>query len=588
MNDKNSYDHHTVRRDGINLENQPIKEYKDKRGNVLRDKFDIHGKLIWREKLAYNKNDKTTSKVITQFTRNDKGSIINRHDEIYSASGELIECKELVRSGSGESAITRRSECQYSDGNVVLKTEKTLDSSGSILNETKQYFYFHPDGSLTYSHLSLYKDGILDGVIREESKGWDGDEVTYSEISHHNGKEELISICKREYSNKGGRDGDVSYKDRRYNNSDELVEIVELSKSFNKDGLSYSVNEMFYSSEQDLYNEKESKVIDSEFDASGNLIFSDTTIDNKKVTIHQEFDSFGELKSKEEKTQLTRDGLTYQENIYTYDANGVEIDVVEITHTYDYSSRKLQSSYEFHRTNDSKGQMTSSIEIRKEYDSSGNLISSIEDKSDPAGELVSDSTKESISSSENKVTEHTTATQKYNDQTTGKFTKKETSDVDGNFTERNKDIYDENGIRIKSVTISEKINSASNRTYLAEEIQEFGYDGKLIVKVVDNYEFKFGSDGKLLSQTQLTQEFNSDGVLTFCSGGEYKADGHKTKDFSGTSGHDGEHRHLEHQYETLDHLMSAMNSFDLNEGVPTSVETHFMSAMKPNTLVAPV
>ncbi|WP_145515130.1 hypothetical protein [Yersinia massiliensis] len=588
MNDKNSYDHHAVRRDDINVENLQIKEHKDKNGDVLRDKNDIHGKLIWREKLVYNKNDKTTSKVITQFTRNDKGSIINRHDEIYSASGELIECKELVRSGSGESAITRRSECQYSDGNVVLKTEKTLDSSGSILNETKQYFYFHPDGSLIYSHLSLYKDGILDGVIREESKGWDGDEVTYSEISHRNGKDELISIYKREYSNKGGRDGDVRYKERRYNNSDELVEIVELSKSFNKDGLSYSVNEMFYSSEQDLYDEKESKVIDSEFDASGNLIFSDTTCGNETIMTYQEFDSFGKLKSKVEKVTLTHNGLTYQENIYTYDANSVVIGVVEITHTHDNSSRKLQSSYEYLATHDSKGQMTSSTTIRKEYDSNGNLISSVEDKSNSAEELVSDPTKESISRSENKVTEHTTATQKYNDQTTGKFTKKETSDVDGNFTERNKDIYDENGIRIKSITISEKINSANNRTYLAEEIQEFGYDGKLIVKVVDSYKFKFGSDGKLQSQTQSTQEFNSEGVLTFCSGGEYKADGHKTKDFSGTSGHDGEHRHLEHQYETLDHLMSAMNSFGLNESVSTSVDSDFIPAMKSNTLVASI
>lgn len=179
----------------------------------------------------------------------------------------------------------------------------------------------------------------------------------------------------------------------------------------------------------------------STYDISDNLIFSDTTCGNETIRVYQEFDSFGKLKSKVKKVQRTHDGFTYQENTYTYDANGVEIGAVEITHTHDDSSRRLQSSDEFHRTNDSKGQMTSSTTIRKEYDSNGNLISSVEDKSNPAGELVSDPTKESISSSENKVTEHTTATQKYNDQTTEKFTKKETSDADVNFSERTKDIY---------------------------------------------------------------------------------------------------------------------------------------------------
>ncbi|CQJ01355.1 hypothetical protein OP862_21080 [Yersinia massiliensis] len=586
MNDKNTYDSHTISRDDINLDGLPIKKSKDKNGDVLRDKFDGKGKLIWRERMAYNKKDKTTSKVVTNFIRNKGGAIIERDDSTYNASGELTKRKEHVITGRGKSAITRVSECQYGDGYVVLKTEKTLNSSGGILNEKEQFF--DQKGNILIEHSFLYSNGILIAINKQDNTLNIDNKINYSEIKHYDGKEELISFSKRKYINNSGGDGDIRYEERKYNNNDELVEIVILSKSFNADGVSYNVCEEFYSSEQDLNNDNEFKVIDSDFDVSGNLIYSDTTCGNESTRISQEFDSFGKLKSKVEKVSLTHHGLTYQENIYTYDANGVEIDVVEITHTYDYSSRKLQSSYEFNRTNDSKGQMTSSIEIRKEYDSNGNLISSVEDKSDPAGELVSGPTKESISSSENKVTEHTTVTQKYNDQTIGKFTKKETSDVDGNFTEINKDIYDENGIRIKSVTISEKINSANNRTYLAEEIQEFGYDGKFIVKVVDSYEFKFDSDGKLLSQTQSTQEFNSDGVLTFCSGGEYKADGHKTKDFSDTSGHDGEHRHLEHQYETLDYLMSSMNGFDLNEGVPTSVDTHFIPVMKSNTLVAPV
>ncbi|CNI32653.1 rhs family protein [Yersinia massiliensis] len=587
MNDKNSYDHHAVRRNGINAENLPIKEHKDKSGNVLRDQFDIHGKLIWREKLVYSKKDKTTSKVITQFTRNDKGSIINRHDEVYSASGELIECKELVRTGSGESAITRRSEYQYRDGNISYNSEETLNSNGDILNQTGQFFY--PCGNISSSHSSLYSDGVLIEVKVLKNTVDIDNNINHSEIKHYDDKNKLVSSSERSHFDYREYDErTVSFRERKYDSRGKLVEIVAISQGFHENGSVSSMNETFYRSEQDLDNDLILKEIDSGFDGAGNLTFRHESDGNEMRSIHQEFDSFGKLKSKVKKDSSRYDGLTYKENTYTYDANGVEIGAVEITHTHDDSSRKLQSSDEFHRTNDSKGQMTSSTTIRKEYDSNGNLISSVEDKSNPAGEFVSDPTKESISSSENKLTEHTTATQKYNDQTTEKFTKKETSDADVNFSERIKNIYDKNGVRIKSVTISEEINSANNRTYLAEEIQEFGYDGKLIVKVVDSYKFKFGSDGKVLSQTQSTQEFKSDGELTFCSGGKYDADGNKTKDFSDTSGHDGEHRHLAHKYETLDHLMSAMNSFDLNEGVPTSVETHFMSAIKPNTLVAPV
>lgn len=123
MSDIKSYDHHIISRDDINVENQLIKEHKDRSGNVLRDKFDIHGKLIWREKLINSKKDKTTSKVITQFTRNDKGSITNRHDEIYSASGELIRLKELVRTGEGKSLITNITDTTYLDGVISLQVE---------------------------------------------------------------------------------------------------------------------------------------------------------------------------------------------------------------------------------------------------------------------------------------------------------------------------------------------------------------------------------------------------------------------------------------------------------------------------------
>ncbi|CFR25132.1 hypothetical protein [Yersinia frederiksenii] len=586
MNDKNTYDSHTISRDDINLDGLPIKKSKDKNGDVLRDKFDGKGKLIWRERMAYNKKDKTTSKIVTNFIRNKGGAITERDDSTYNASGELTKRKEHVITGRGKSAITRVSECQYGGGYVVLKTEKTLNSSGGILNEKEQFF--DQKGNILIEHSFLYSNGILIAINKQDNTLNIDNKITYSEIKHYDGKEELISFSKRKYINNSGGDGDIRYEERKYHNNDELVEIVILSKSFNADGVSYNVCEEFYSSEQDLNNDNEFKVIDSDFDISGNLIYSDTTCGNESTRISQEFDSFGKLKSKVEKVSLTHHGLTYQENIYTYDANGVEIDAVEITHTHDDSSRKLQSSYEYHRTNDAKGQIMGSTEIRKEFDSNGDLISNIQNKYNHAGELVSNPAKESISSSENKVTEHTTATQKYHEQTTETLTRKVTPGVDSTLIERIKNVYDDNDVKFKSITISEEVNSANSRTYLAEEIQEFGYDGKLIVKVIDSYDFNYSPDGKLLSQNQSTQEFNSDGVLTFCSGGEYKADGHKTKDFSDTSGHDGEHRHLEHQYETLDYLMSSMNGFDLNEGVPTSVDTHFIPAMKSNTLVAPV
>ncbi|QKJ06688.1 hypothetical protein [Yersinia bercovieri] len=108
MNNKNIHDYHATDDNNINLEKQAGKRYKDKNGDQLTDKYDNNENLIWRERLVCNKKGEITSKVITNFSHNEKGSIIKHHDATYNAAGELIECEERLNMGQGKSAKTKK------------------------------------------------------------------------------------------------------------------------------------------------------------------------------------------------------------------------------------------------------------------------------------------------------------------------------------------------------------------------------------------------------------------------------------------------------------------------------------------------
>ncbi|MDN0113069.1 hypothetical protein, partial [Yersinia mollaretii] len=96
MNNKNSYDQHTVNDNDVNVNDPLLKKHQGVNGDMLLDKLDDNGKVIWRERGVHNQNGELVSTVITTFGRTETGRIINRHDATYNTSGELIKCNELI------------------------------------------------------------------------------------------------------------------------------------------------------------------------------------------------------------------------------------------------------------------------------------------------------------------------------------------------------------------------------------------------------------------------------------------------------------------------------------------------------------
>ncbi|WP_145547839.1 hypothetical protein, partial [Yersinia massiliensis] len=293
MSDIKSYDHHIISRDDINVENQLIKEHKDRSGNVLRDKFDIHGKLIWREKLINSKKDKTTSKVITQFTRNDKGSITNRHDEIYSASGELIRLKELVRTGEGKSLITNITDTTYLDGvislqvetkenhlkNLISKLTNKINSHGTTTS-LEEYQYDKDNNLINVTEIVgvFGSDGKFTGGAKTNKIVTSNGVISNQEYNKINGEGKTIFSEVNQFDSLGN----VNKNTKRTVYNDEIKEVIKYKDIDANGKINGSVEEeIIYYEGNHTVNSK------SIFDSKRNLI--------QTVEVYQKEDTGGNL-----------------------------------------------------------------------------------------------------------------------------------------------------------------------------------------------------------------------------------------------------------------------------------------------------
>ncbi|MDA5536681.1 hypothetical protein HB976_16225 [Yersinia mollaretii] len=388
MNNKNSYDQHTTNNNSVSENDPLLKNYKGENGNVFLDKLDSNGRLVWRERIAHNKKGELTSTVITSFGRTESGKIINRHDATYNASGELIKCNELVRTGRGKTAITHKAEYEYQDGRFYSKFEATLDFRHKIVNKVKQQFSSH--GDVVLSTKSIYDDNRLTG--REELKNvFDSNrKLTLSTKENYDDIGELI--IRSEKSNFRYGDGNrwVSFEERNYNSNDELIGIADISQYLDDNGDMSELTEEIYESEEDLVNENLIKTVDKSFDSAGNVIFNheSSARGHETTTVRQEFDPSGKLKSKLEENRRFHDGLMYEDNKSVYGANGRLIRAVEVSLDFDYSRRVLMKRTESTYDADPNGDIVSIVEISQEFNAEGELTSCSNHKYDASGNLI--------------------------------------------------------------------------------------------------------------------------------------------------------------------------------------------------------
>lgn len=388
MNIKNSYDQHTTNDNSVSANNPLLKSYKGGNGNMLLDKLDSNGRLIWRERMVHNKKGELTSTVITSFGRTESGKIINRHDATYNASGELIKCNELVRTGRGKTAITHKAEYEYQDGRFYSKFEATLDFRHKIVNKVSQQFSSH--GDVVLSTKSIYDDNRLTG--REELRNiFDSNrKLTLSTKENYDDIGELIIRSEKRNFRYGEGNRWVSFEERNYNSHNELIGIADISQYLDDNGDMSELTEEIYESEAELGNGTPVKTVDKHFDSAGNVIFNheSSASGHETTTVHQEFDPSGKLKSKFEENRRFHDGLMYEDNKSIYGANGILIRAVEVSLDFDYSRRVLMKRTESTYDADLNGDIVSIVDIAQEFNAQGELTSCSNYKYDASGNLI--------------------------------------------------------------------------------------------------------------------------------------------------------------------------------------------------------
>ncbi|WP_145520834.1 hypothetical protein [Yersinia mollaretii] len=388
MNNKNSYDQHTTSDNNVNVNDPLLKKHQGVNGDMLLDKLDDNGKVIWRERMVHNQNGELVSTVITTFGRTETGRIINRHDETYNASGELVKCNELIRSGRGKSAMTNKSEYEYQDGRFYSKFETTLDFRHKIVNKLEQRFSSH--GDVVLSTKSTYENNRLTG--REELKNiFDSNrKLTLSTKERYDDLGELMMRSEKSNFRYGKGNRWMAFEERSYNSNNELVDIVDISQYLDDDGDVSELTEEIYESEEDLVNESPIKTVDKNFDSTGNVIFyhESSASGHETTTVHQEFDPSGKLKLKVEEDRRFHDGLMYEENKSAYGVNGVLIRAVEVTFDFDYVGRVLMKRTESIYDADLNGDIIDIVETSQEFNAQGELTSCSSHKYDASGNII--------------------------------------------------------------------------------------------------------------------------------------------------------------------------------------------------------
>ncbi|CNJ36149.1 hypothetical protein HB991_12080 [Yersinia mollaretii] len=388
MKNKNHYDQHTTNDNDISESDPSLVRHTGNNGNLLLDKLDDNGKVIWRERIVNNRKDELVSTVITVFGRTDRGRIINRHDATYNASGELVKCSELIRTGRGKSAMTNKSEYEYQDGRFYSKFETTLDFRHKIVNKVEQLFSSH--GDVILSTKSNYDDNRLIG--REELRNiFDSNRIlTLSTKERYDDLGELIIRSEKSNFRYGEGERWVAFEERSYNSNNELVDIVDISQYLDDNGDVNELTEEIYESEEDLANENPIKTVDKNFDSAGNVIFSheSSASGHETTTVHQEFDPSGKLKSKVEEDRRFHDGLMYEDHKSIYGVNGVLIRAVEVTLDFDYVRRVLMNRTESTYDADLNGDIIGIVEISQKFNAEGELTSCSNHKYDASGNLL--------------------------------------------------------------------------------------------------------------------------------------------------------------------------------------------------------
>ncbi|EEQ09140.1 Rhs family protein [Yersinia mollaretii ATCC 43969] len=388
MNNKNSYDQHTVNDNDVNVNDPLLKKHQGVNGDMLLDKLDDNGKVIWRERMVHNKKGELTSTVITTFGRTETGRIINRHDATYNTSGELVKCNELIRTGRGKSAMTNKSEYEYQDGRFYSKFETTLNFRHKIVNKVEQLFSSH--GDVVLSTKSIYDDNRL--TEREELRNiFDSNrKLTLSTKERHDDLGQLIIRSEKSNFRYGNGNRWIAFEERSYNSNNELIDIADISQYLDDNGDVSELTEEVYDSEEELRNEKPIKTVDKSFDSAGNVIFNhESSADGREMTtVRQKFDSSGKLQSKVEENRRFHDGLMYEDNMSIYGANGALIRAVEISLDFDYSHRVLKNRTESTYDVDINGNIIDFVEISQKFNAEGELTSCASHKYDASGNLI--------------------------------------------------------------------------------------------------------------------------------------------------------------------------------------------------------
>ncbi|CNJ07826.1 hypothetical protein [Yersinia bercovieri] len=547
MNNKNIHDHHATDDNNINLEKQAGKRYKDKNGDQLTDKYDNNGKLIWSERLVCNKKGEITSKVITNFSRDEKGRIINRHDTIYNAAGELIECEERLNMGQGKSAKTKKIKYKYL-GEMISKVEEILDSSKRLLSKVVQSVDIYGNVLLSEEYDKNNK------VIKEIESITNRDyKITGCTEKHYSGEGELTSrveMTKFSYGN-----ASVYYEELTFDSHGDIIEVASISKKFDDNGNVLSQQKEIYDNKEELEDGNFSKEIEEEFDAKGNLIYRDETSADccENTIIRQEFDSSGELISKVEEEIKRQNGQMYSHNKDLYGANDIMISAVEIWQNFDKTSGKLTDRTETTYSYDPQGNTIGSVKTVEKFATDGEQTSSVTENYDAYGEKIEVEPIELLPEAvNNPLSEQLAPTINNN------------SDV--NIFESYDPKYSDKGELISS----RRVTTVSDNTRV---IVECTYQNGEVASEIKTTE---DMTGKVLNE--LSKTFNSDGEETSYSRREYNASGKVIANFNQFSRFGGK----------SDQLISAMNGFGTNRGVAAPADKILMPTINSSMLVAPL
>ncbi|MBS0057259.1 hypothetical protein [Yersinia sp. Marseille-Q3913] len=579
MDNNNPHHRHTTNYNDVSMKKQEIKERKDENGNVLRYKLDENGRVIFRERLVNNKKGKTTPKIITNVVYDEKGRVINRHNERYNASGELIKCNERINTYSGSFSETQRIDYQCRDGIIISKnrTVTIKDPLKNIVSTVKQHL--NSDGNVTSSTECKYNKSneVIELVKVTNSFASNGVMVrSNKEVYDKNNNLLLTSKRKIIYLNDGlniievkvNCHGDGKFIERiiteKQKTSDGKV-VCLIESEYDKsrfltrkvvtkfDDFGNKVSDVKYNSHIDDAGGKNENIICDYFDISGKLkervkecII--TTADERSLTsvksiynsmleliyevdVSKKINDHGDLivKTVNSRDLVNFEKVSVKENygrhsIITTRTTSTEVNMSPDESSSDIKPTKVLLTESF----DSRGNMVASEKAKVNADGSivGNVI--VSQRFDDNNNLVV--RKEEWYNEKGKRTDEVITKYVLNSdgQLIEKFITEEILNISGFGTTKIRKAYDANEKLNYSITETEHFNSDNIRYALDKKYEYFDSSGKIISRHIDNYEID--ADGKTVSQIQISQKFDLDGNLQSCSGAEYN-NGVKVKDF---------------------------------------------------------